>query len=98
MREAAEMGFAAIYCKSGTGLSRLEASVIFEALSTGCVPTAAYLTIHNMCTWIIDEFGNEQQKAKHLDRLISMEDFASYCLTENDSGSDSKAMKDSARK
>ncbi len=98
MREAAEMGFAAIYCKSGTGLSRLEASVIFEALSTGCVPTAAYLTIHNMCTWIIDEFGNEQQKAKHLDRLISMEDFASYCLTEPDSGSDSKAMKASARK
>jgi hypothetical protein len=84
MREAAEMGFAAIYCKSGTGLSRLEASVIFEALSTG--------------TWIIDEFGNEQQKAKHLDRLISMEDFASYCLTEPDSGSDSKAMKASARK
>jgi isobutyryl-CoA dehydrogenase len=53
-REAAEMGFAAIYCKSGTGLSRLEASVIFEALATGCVPTAAYLTIHNMCTWVID--------------------------------------------
>jgi isobutyryl-CoA dehydrogenase len=61
-REAAEMGFSAIYCKSGTGLSRLEASIIFEALATGCVPTSAYLSIHNMCCWIIDEFGNEQQK------------------------------------
>ena len=59
MREAAEAGFSAIYCKSGTGMSRLEASVIFEALATGCVPTSAYLTIHNMCTWIIDEFGSE---------------------------------------
>ena len=48
------MGFAAIYCKSGTGLSRLEASVIFEALATACAPTSAYLSIHNMCAWIID--------------------------------------------
>lgn len=54
MREAAEMGFSAIYCKNGTGLSRLEASIIFEALATGCVPTSAYLSIHNMCTWMID--------------------------------------------
>ena len=53
-REAADLGFAGIYCPSGTGLSRLEASVIFEALATGCVPTSAYLTIHNMCAWIID--------------------------------------------
>jgi isobutyryl-CoA dehydrogenase len=53
-REAAEMGYSAIYCKNGTGLSRLEASVIFEALSTGCVATSSYLTIHNMCCWIVD--------------------------------------------
>lgn len=66
------MGYSAIYAKSGTGLSRLEASVIFEALATGCVPTTAYLTIHNMCTWMIDEFGNEEQRAKYLPGLISM--------------------------
>ena len=98
MREAAEAGFSAIYCKSGTGLGRLEASVIFEALSTGCVPTAAYLSIHNMCTWMIDEFGNEEQKKQFLPRLISMEDFSSYCLTEPDSGSDAQSMKSSAKK
>lgn len=62
MREAAEIGFANIYCKSGTGMSRLEASIIFEALATGCVPTSAYLSIHNMCCWIVDEFGTEEQK------------------------------------
>lgn len=92
------MGYSAIYAKSGTGLSRLEASVIFEALATGCVPTTAYLTIHNMCTWMIDEFGNEEQRAKYLPGLISMQDFSSYCLTEPDSGSDSKAMKSFAKK
>ena len=72
MREAAEIGFSAIYCKEGTGLSRLEASIIFEALATGCVPTSAYLSIHNMCCWIIDEFGNSEQKQQFLPRLISM--------------------------
>ena len=51
-----------------------------------------------MCTWIIDEFGSEAQKQKYLPGLISMEDFSSYCLTEPDSGSDSKAMKTTARK
>ena len=97
-REAAEMGFSAIYCQSGTGLNRLEASVIFEALATGCVPTSAYLSIHNMCCWIIDEFGSQEQKDKFLPGLISMEDFSSYCLTEPDSGSDSRAMKTFAKK
>lgn len=92
------MGFSAIYCKNGTGLSRLEASLIFEALSTGCVPTSAYLSIHNMCCWIIDEFGSQEQIDKFLPRLVTMEDFSSYCLTEPDSGSDAKAMKTTAKK
>jgi isobutyryl-CoA dehydrogenase len=58
LKEAASLGFAAIYCKpdfGGTGLTRLDASVIFEALSEGCVSTAAYISIHNMCAWMIDE-------------------------------------------
>jgi isobutyryl-CoA dehydrogenase len=85
LREAAALGFAAIYCKpdhGGTGLSRLDASIIFEALSEGCVSTAAYISIHNMCAWMIDEFGNEEQKREWIPILASMEKLASYCLTE----------------
>lgn len=98
MREGAQLGFSSIYAKMGTGLGRLEASVIFEALATGCVPTSAYLSIHNMCLWILDEFGNEEQKARYGPGIINMDLFTSYCLTEPDSGSDSKAMKTSAKK
>jgi isobutyryl-CoA dehydrogenase len=65
MKEAAQMGYASVYAKLGTGLGRLEASVIFEALATGDVPTSAYLSIHNMCLWILDEYGSEEQKAKY---------------------------------
>lgn len=85
LRQAAELGFGAIYCSpdfGGTGLTRLDASVIFEALSEGCVSTSAYISIHNMCAWMIDEFGNEEQKKYWLPKLSSMETFASYCLTE----------------
>jgi alkylation response protein AidB-like acyl-CoA dehydrogenase len=85
LKEAAALGFAAIYCKSdhgGTGLTRLDASIIFEALSEGCVSTAAYISIHNMCAWMIDEFGDEEQKKKWIPQLASMDKLASYCLTE----------------
>lgn len=60
-REAAELGFGSIYVSEengGCGLSRLEASLIFEALSTGCVGSSAYLSIHNMCAWMVDKYGN----------------------------------------
>lgn len=98
MKEAAEMGYAAVYHKMGTGLSRLEASVIFEALSTGCVPTTTYLTIHNMCLWILEEFGSEEQKQQYGQKMVSLDLYSSYCLTEPDSGSDAKAMKTTAKK
>ena len=62
------------------------------------MPTTAFLTIHNMCAWIVDEFCSEELRSKYFPRLVSMEDFASYCLTEPDSGSDSRAMKTSARR
>ncbi|EDO26443.1 predicted protein, partial [Nematostella vectensis] len=75
-----------------------DASVIFEALSTGCVSTAAYLTIHNMVTWMIDSFGNEEQKEKYIPSLVTMEKFSSYCLTEPGSGSDAASLATTAKR
>jgi alkylation response protein AidB-like acyl-CoA dehydrogenase len=100
MRQAAALGFAGVYVQEdvgGSGLSRLDASLIFEALSYGCVPTAAYLTIHNMASWMIDRFAGDELRHKYLPRLTTMELIASYCLTEPGSGSDAAAMRTSAR-
>ena len=75
-REAAELGFAGIYVSEengGCGLGRMEATLIFEALSTGCVGSSAYLIIHNMVAWMIDKYGNQEQKERFLPNLISME-------------------------
>ena len=96
MREAASLGFAAIYTKEeygGSGLSRLDAVLIFEQLSRGCIATAAFLSIHNMCTWMIDSFGSAEQRAQWVPHLVGMDMIASYCLTEPGSGSDAAAMK-----
>jgi isobutyryl-CoA dehydrogenase len=76
----------------------MDASVIFEALATACPSTTAFLTIHNMCAWVIDAFGNEEQKQRFLPKLITMENCASYCLTEPGSGSDASSLKTSAVK
>ncbi|KAG1678079.1 Isobutyryl-CoA dehydrogenase, mitochondrial [Nymphon striatum] len=100
MRKAAELGFGAIYTSDkfgGSGLTRLDASVIFEALSPGCVSTTAYISIHNMCTWLIDEFANEEQRSKWIPNLATMEKFASYCLTEPGSGSDAASLSTTAK-
>jgi alkylation response protein AidB-like acyl-CoA dehydrogenase len=96
MREAAGLGFAAIYTgeeHGGAAMSRLDAVLIFEQLSRGCIATAAFLSIHNMCTWMIDSFGSEALRARFVPALTSMEMIASYCLTEPGSGSDAAAMK-----
>ncbi|KAL0481508.1 isobutyryl-CoA dehydrogenase [Acrasis kona] len=96
LRQSAELGFGGIYVSEeygGTGLTRLDASVIFEQLSMGCPSTTAYITIHNMCCWMIDSFGTHEQKQKYLPQLCSMEKFASYCLTEPGSGSDAASLK-----
>jgi alkylation response protein AidB-like acyl-CoA dehydrogenase len=100
LREAASLGFAGIYVQDdvgGSGLSRLDASIIFEALSYGDVPTAAYLTIHNMASWMIDRFGSDELRQRYLPRLTIMELIASYCLTEPGSGSDAANMRTTAR-
>lgn len=96
MRDAAELGFAGIYIKDdvgGAALTRTDAALIFEQLSYGDVATAAYLSIHNMASWMIDQYGNDEQRQKWLPKLTTMELVASYCLTEPGSGSDAAAMK-----
>ncbi len=96
LREAAGLGFAAIYCgedHGGSGLTRLDGVLIFEQLSRGCIATAAFLSIHNMCTWMIDRFGSADQRGQWVPKLAQMELIASYCLTEPGSGSDAAAMK-----
>ncbi|KAK6187810.1 hypothetical protein SNE40_005751 [Patella caerulea] len=101
MKKAGELGFGAVYCQEaygGTGLTRLDASVIFEALSTGCVSTTAYISIHNMCAWMIDEFGSETLKETWIPQLATMDMCASYCLTEPGSGSDAASLITSAKK
>ena len=101
IRAAAELGFAAIYVSEesgGIGLGRLEAALIFEALSYGCPATAAFISIHNMAAWMIDQFGSAELKARYLPRLVGMEAMASYCLTEPGSGSDAAALRTTARR
>jgi len=100
LRQAAELGFAGIYVNEdvgGSGLARLDASIIFEALSYGDVPTAAYLTIHNMASWMIDRFGSDDLRQRYLPRLTTMQLIASYCLTEPGSGSDAANMRTTAK-
>jgi hypothetical protein len=99
LRKAAELGFAGLYVREeagGSSLTRLDAALVFEELAAGCVSTAAYLSIHNMAAWMIDRFGDAAQRRKFLPALCRMEQFASYCLTEPDSGSDAAALKTSA--
>ena len=96
LREVAELGMAAIYVREetgGSGLSRLDATLIFEGLASGCPSFAAFVSIHNMCAWMIDRFGSEMLRAERLPALVSMEKIASYCLTEPGSGSDAAALK-----
>lgn len=100
LQELASLGFGGIYVREefgGSGLSRLDAALIFEELSRGCISTAAFLSIHNMCSWMIDSFGSEEQRAEWLPKLVTMEKIASYCLTEPGSGSDAGALRTTAK-
>jgi alkylation response protein AidB-like acyl-CoA dehydrogenase len=101
IRQAAELGFGSIYVSEesgGIGLGRLEAALIMEAMAYGCPSTSAFISIHNMASWMIDRFGSAAVKEKYLPSLIPMERMASYCLTEPSSGSDAAALKTKAVK
>jgi len=100
LKELAELGFGGIYVgeeHGGSGLTRLDAALIFEELSRGCVSTAAFLSIHNMCAWMIDSFASDEQRQAWIPKLVRMETIASYCLTEPGSGSDAAALRTSAK-
>jgi hypothetical protein len=101
LRQAAALGFAGIYIGEdvgGSGLSRLDASIIFETLARGDVSTAAFLSIHNMASWMIDRFGADDLRRRYLPRLTTMELIVSYCLTEPGAGSDAASLATSARR
>ncbi|WP_271300132.1 acyl-CoA dehydrogenase family protein [Sphingomonas sp. CV7422] len=96
IKAAAELGFGAIYVSEESGgiaLGRLEAALIMEAMAYGCPSTSAFISIHNMASWMIDRFGSATVKGKYLPALVTMDQLASYCLTEPGSGSDAAALK-----
>ena len=96
LREAAELGFGGIYVRDdvgGSALGRLDSTLIFEELSTACPSTSAMLSIHNMAAWMIDRFGNDEQRGRFLPELCAMTHMASYCLTEPGAGSDAASLR-----
>jgi alkylation response protein AidB-like acyl-CoA dehydrogenase len=99
LRKAAAQGFAGIYVREdvgGAALSRLDAATLFEELAAADPSTAAYISIHNMASWMIDRFGAEDQRRRWLPTLTAMEHFASYCLTEPNAGSDAASLRSRA--
>jgi alkylation response protein AidB-like acyl-CoA dehydrogenase len=99
VKAAAELGFGAIYVSEesgGIGLGRLEAALIMEAMAYGCPSTSAFISIHNMASWMIDSFGSAELKARYLPDMVTCDRLGSYCLTEPGSGSDAAALKTKA--
>ena len=99
LRQAAALGMGAIYCREefgGSGLGRHDAAIIFEALATGCPAISAFLSIHNMVLWMIDRYGNAEQRARLVPPMVPMDLIGAYCLTEPGSGSDAAAMRSRA--
>jgi alkylation response protein AidB-like acyl-CoA dehydrogenase len=99
LRQAAELGFAGIYVSDdfgGVGLGRLESAIIMEELAVGCPSTAAFMSIHNMASWMIDNWGNDELRQRLIPRLATMELFGSYCLTEPSAGSDAASLRTKA--
>ncbi len=101
LREAGELGFLSLYtpeAQAGLGLSRLDASIIFEQLAMGCTSTTAFMTIHNMVSWMIASFATDGAKTQFCPKLVTGEWLGSYCLTEPNAGSDAAALTTSATK
>lgn len=101
LREAAQLGMAGMVAKEdigGAALCRLDAALIFEQLATGCIPTSAYLSIHNMVTSLVDRYAGEELRKHWGPKLTSMDVIGSYCLTEPEAGSDAASLKTRAVK
>ncbi|MCE3221333.1 acyl-CoA dehydrogenase [Vibrio diabolicus] len=101
LREAGELGFLSLYtpeAQGGLGLSRLDTSIIFEQLAMGCTSTTAFMTIHNMVSWMIASFATDEAKTQFCPKLVTGEWLGSYCLTEPNAGSDAAALTTSATK
>lgn len=101
LAEAGELGLGGVYVREdvgGSGLARRDAVAIFEELAKGDTTIAAYISIHNMVAWMIDEFGDQEQRERWLPGLVAMTDLGSYCLTEPGAGSDAAAITTSARR
>ena len=99
IRETGQLGFGGIYVNDdvgGSGLGRMDAVLIFEALAAGCPAFSSFISIHNMAAWMIDKFGDDAQRRRLLPPVTSMEQLASYCLTEPGAGSDAAALKTKA--
>jgi alkylation response protein AidB-like acyl-CoA dehydrogenase len=99
IKQAADLGFGGIYVSEesgGIGLGRLESAIIMEAMAYGCPSTSAFVSIHNMASWMIDTYGSQAVKDKYLPDLVPMEKIASYCLTEAGAGSDAASLKTKA--
>ena len=99
IRQAGELGFCGLYCPpeiGGLGLSRLDSSIVLEQLAMGCTSTTAFISIHNMASWMIATFGNEETIEQYCPALITGEKLASYCLTEAGAGSDAAALRTKA--
>ena len=99
IKQAADLGFGGIYVSEesgGIGLGRLESAIIMEAMAYGCPSTSAFISIHNMASWMIDTFGSQAVKDKYLPELVPMEKISSYCLTEAGAGSDAASLKTKA--
>ncbi|EHH1024476.1 acyl-CoA dehydrogenase family protein [Vibrio parahaemolyticus] len=101
LKEAGELGFLSLYtpeAHGGLGLSRLDASIVFEQLSMGCTSTTAFMTIHNMVSWMVASFATEDVRAKYCPKLVTGERLGSYCLTEPNAGSDAASLTTTASK
>jgi len=99
IKKAGELGFCSLYTPEeagGLGLSRLDSSIIFEQLAMGCTTTTAMLTIHNMATWMVATWGTEEIKTQWMEKLVTGDAIASYCLTEPGAGSDAGSLRTSA--
>lgn len=96
LQAAAELGLGGIYTREehgGSGMSRLDAALIFEALATGCPTVSAHLSIHNMVTWMVDTYGSDALRAEYLPSLTTLERLGAYCLTEAGAGSDAASLR-----